>query len=263
MWRSATLPAGLAVPGVEHDDAVAQALRGHAEHAAELAAAEQAEPSAGRNRSPSRSRVRWPAARASRVRVAVCLARNAASLRATTGSVPAMIATANSPALAAPASPIANVATGMPFGICTIDSSESSPRRYFDGTGTPSTGTMVFAAIMPGKMRGAAGARDDDAQPAWPGVLGVLEHVVGHAMRGEHARLVGDAEGVELRHRVLHDVPVAVAAHHHARERCRLALRHPSPRSCNASKVDERNLSMGGIRLVAVLHGRAWNVMAC
>jgi hypothetical protein len=32
-----------------------------------------------------------------------------------------MMATANSPAFAAPASPMANVATGMPFGIWTIE----------------------------------------------------------------------------------------------------------------------------------------------
>src|SRR3546814_9413080 len=54
-------------------------------------------------------------------------------------------------ALAAPASPIAKVATGTPLGICTIDSKESSPRRYLEGTGTPNTGTGVSAAIMPGK----------------------------------------------------------------------------------------------------------------
>ncbi|MNT00034.1 hypothetical protein D3C72_1344510 [compost metagenome] len=46
---------------------------------------------------------------------------------------------------------MANVATGTPLGICTMESSESSPRRYFDGTGTPNTGTMVLAAIMPGR----------------------------------------------------------------------------------------------------------------
>ena len=51
----------------------------------------------------------------------VCFRRNAASFRATAGSVPAIIATAKSPAFAAPASPIANVATGMPLGICTIE----------------------------------------------------------------------------------------------------------------------------------------------
>ncbi len=66
-------------------------------------------------------------------------------------SVVASIATAKSAALAAPASPIAKVATGMPRGIWTMDSSESSPRRYFEGTGTPSTGTTVLAAIMPGR----------------------------------------------------------------------------------------------------------------
>ena len=61
------------------------------------------------------------------------------------------MATANKPALAAPASPMAKVATGTPLGICTIDNSESSPRSAREVTGTPSTGTMVLAASMPGK----------------------------------------------------------------------------------------------------------------
>ena len=88
---------------------------------------------------------------ASRAPVFVCFCRKAASFRASAGSPVASIATANSPAFAAPASPMAKVATGMPLGIWTIDSSESSPRRYFDGTGTPSTGTVVLAASMPGR----------------------------------------------------------------------------------------------------------------
>ncbi len=51
--------------------------------------------------------------------------------------------TANSAAFVAPALPIAKVATGTPPGICTIDSSESSPFRACDSTGTPSTGSVV------------------------------------------------------------------------------------------------------------------------
>ena len=46
---------------------------------------------------------------------------------------------------------MANVATGTPAGICTIDSSESCPCRWRVGTGTPSTGTVVLAASMPGR----------------------------------------------------------------------------------------------------------------
>ena len=46
---------------------------------------------------------------------------------------------------------MAKVDTGTPLGICRMDSMESSPRRYLDGTGTPSTGTMVIAATMPGR----------------------------------------------------------------------------------------------------------------
>ena len=54
-------------------------------------------------------------------------------------------------ALVAPAAPMASVPTGMPAGICTIESSESMPLSAFDCTGTPSTGSEVFAAVMPGR----------------------------------------------------------------------------------------------------------------
>ena len=63
----------------------------------------------------------------------------------------ANIETANKPALAAPASPIANVATGTPLGICTIDNNESCPCKCLEATGTPSTGSIVLAATIPGK----------------------------------------------------------------------------------------------------------------
>jgi hypothetical protein len=38
----------------------------------------------------------------------------------------------------------------MPAGICTIESRESRPFSVFDWTGTPSTGSDVFAAAIPG-----------------------------------------------------------------------------------------------------------------
>ena len=38
-----------------------------------------------------------------------------------------------------------------PSGICTIESSASTPLSTVAGTGTPSTGTSVFAATMPGR----------------------------------------------------------------------------------------------------------------
>ena len=65
-----------------------------------------------------------------------------------------------------PPAPIATVATGTPFGICTIDSSESSPFSAALCTGTPITGRTVCAATMPGQVRGAAGAGDDHLEPA-------------------------------------------------------------------------------------------------
>ena len=59
-----------------------------------------------------------------------------------------MICAARIPALVAPALPMATVATGMPAGICTMESSESRPLST-DVIGTPMTGSVVSAAMTP------------------------------------------------------------------------------------------------------------------
>ena len=51
----------------------------------------------------------------------------------------------------APARPMASVPTGMPAGICTIESRLSWPESALDSTGTPNTGSGVIAAVMPGR----------------------------------------------------------------------------------------------------------------
>ena len=62
-----------------------------------------------------------------------------------------IIDAASNPALVAPSSPIARVPTGIPFGICAIDSKLSNPFNFLLSIGTPKTGTLVKAAIIPGK----------------------------------------------------------------------------------------------------------------
>ena len=52
-------------------------------------------------------------------------------------------------ALAAPS--MATVATGMPVGICTVESRASRPSRVEDFTGMPITGSVVFAASAPAR----------------------------------------------------------------------------------------------------------------
>src|SRR5262249_20572591 len=115
----------------------AQARGGERQHAAELAAAEDADRSAGREHAY---------ARGSSPTSAVCLARNMASRSASTGSLSARIEAASSAALAAPASPMASVPTGTPFGICTMDRRLSMPLSAALFTGTPSTGSGVIDA---------------------------------------------------------------------------------------------------------------------
>ena len=86
-----------------------------------------------------------------RAPVAVCVARKARSASRISGRFAPRIAAASSAAFTAPALPIASVPTGTPAGICTMESSESTPFSAADSTGTPSTGSTVLAAAMPGR----------------------------------------------------------------------------------------------------------------
>ena len=103
---------------------------------------------------------------------------------------------ASSAALVAPAGPIASVPTGMPAGICTIDSSESMPLSAFDCTGTPSTGRRGLASGHARQMGRAAGAGDDDFQAARARALRVFEQQVRRAVRRDDARFVARCRGV-------------------------------------------------------------------
>ena len=59
-----------------------------------------------------------------------------------------IIRAASTPAFLAPS--IATQATGIPGGICTAESSASSPPRLLPRIGTPITGRSVWAAATPG-----------------------------------------------------------------------------------------------------------------
>ena len=143
----------------------------------------------------------------------VCSARNFLSAASISGRLLARMAAAASPALVAPATPMANVATGMPAGICTIDSSESRPLSAFDCTGTPSTGSVVLEAVMPGRWAAPPAPAMMTSMPRACARRGVFEQQVGSAVRGDHAGLVGDAELVERFGRGAHRLPVGSRAH--------------------------------------------------
>src|SRR6185312_9950109 len=133
--------------GREDVAAIAQTGRRQRRHAAELAAADDADRrvrSQGKNHAGSGWSVGVSGTRS------VCAARKASSRSASAGSVIARIAAASRAAFTAPARPIAKVPTGMPAGICTMESRLSKPLSCWDATGTPSTGSAVQAAHMPG-----------------------------------------------------------------------------------------------------------------
>jgi len=65
----------------------------------------------------------------------------------------------------APAFPIATVATGMPPGICTVDSKASIPCRLPAAMGTPMTGFTVWAAVAPARWAASPAAAMNTWQP--------------------------------------------------------------------------------------------------
>ena len=55
----------------------------------------------------------------------------------------AIIEAASKAAFIAPSSPMARVPTGIPFGICAMDSKLSNPFNFLLSIGTPKTGNEV------------------------------------------------------------------------------------------------------------------------
>src|SRR5690606_2056977 len=131
--------------GVQDHHVEAQPRGRLRQHPAELAAAENADAGAG-----SEGELRHQSSTVSATE-AVRSARHFASRPARASSDRARIWAASRPALVAPASPMARVPTGTPPGIWTMESRESSPFSALDFTGTPSTGSSVMEATMPGR----------------------------------------------------------------------------------------------------------------
>ena len=203
-------------------NAVAEAARGDGEHAAELAAAEDADDVApGRMARECESRSGSQLGGSVVEPGGLCLAKGAETF-AQVG--PRVGEDAPPPAgrrWRRRPSPMASVPTGTPPGICTIESSESRPLSAWLWTGTPSTGSSVCAATMPGRWAAPPAPAMITSRPRASRAVGVLEHA-GRACGGRRRR--GDSCGtpncVEHLGGVAHRLPVGLAAHDHA-DQCR------------------------------------------
>ena len=106
-----------------------------------------------------------------------------------------------------------------PAGICTIDSSESRPCRCLVGIGTPSTGTGVRAASMPGRCAAPPAPAMMQRRPRVGGLAGEpIQQLRGPVGRHDPA-LVGHVEMGEPAGGRLHDDPVGIATHDDAYKR--------------------------------------------
>ena len=137
-----------------------------------------------------------------------CALRIASSFSARVSSSTARICAASSAAFAAPS--MATVATGIPLGICTVDSSASSPSSVEDLTGIPITGSVVCAASAPARCAALPAA----AMIAYSVFYGVsVIGVCRRPMRRINMRLKGNAQLFQLLKCPFQHRQVTVAAH--------------------------------------------------
>src|SRR5882762_6466519 len=143
--------------GIEKAKVKTQRISRERKHVSELTAAEDTD---GHARFPFFALTGWLAIPSARDAIpgsgfartrSVCALRNFRYASRTSGCFAPRMAAASRAALIAPALPMASVPTGMPPGIWAMESSESSPLSALDSTGTPSTGSTVFDAVMPGR----------------------------------------------------------------------------------------------------------------
>ena len=153
--------------------------------------------------------------------------RRALSARAETLSVFLLVRAASSPALAtaksaalvAPAAPIARVPTGTPAGICTMDKSESKPLSARLCTGTPSTGTTVPAATIPGRCAAPPAPAMTTSSPRASASSAKARQPRRGAVRRDDQALKRHAKTFQRLGGVPHRLPIGGAAHDDAYQR--------------------------------------------
>ena len=203
------LPGGGTARRIQTQEIQPERIAGQCEHAAELAGAHDSD---GHERDVARGSglPRTPA---------VWRSRKPSSAAAMAGYLLARIAAAHSAALVAPAAPMANVATGTPAGICTIESKRIDAAEGFRLHRHAEHRQARLGRGHARQVRCAAGACDQHLEAARVRAGGVLEQQIGRAMRGHDAHLVGDRELLEHLGGALHGLPVGGGAHDDADER--------------------------------------------
>ena len=161
--------------------------------------------------------------------------------------------------MVAPGLPIATVATGTPGGICTVESSASSPLSADESIGTPITGRRRVRGDHTGQMRGRAGADDEHAHTAAGRLGDQAHHARGRPMRRCHRHLPGhtqlgqrltggahhgasESDPIRIRPApvVIDETPLSESS------TLMIALRPMSRRYCMPSNVNRVNRAIGG-----------------
>ena len=110
------------------------------------------------------------------------------------------------------------MATGTSPGICTVDSSESSPPESSVGTGRPDYRQRGVRGDHSGQVGGPACGGDDDPYTPSGRHRGVLAHNLGRSVGAHHVDFMGHPEFIERGGGRLDLRPIAVATHYDAHQ---------------------------------------------
>ena len=108
---------------------------------------------------------------------------------------------------------------GIPPGICTVDSSASSPFNELVPIGTPITGNVVLAAITPARCAAAPAAAIRDFQPSFGSRRRVFMRARGRAMRGHHFQFIRNPKFLESFRRFAHHREIRIRTHQNSHQR--------------------------------------------
>ncbi len=203
--------------------AIAQPGRRHGRHAAELSAAHQPDRRIRRQRK-QRGHDRQGLVGHVRHRRGLLRPESIQPLGQHPGPRVARIAAASNAAFTAPARPMASVPTGMPAGICTIDSRLSMPFSACDLDRHAQHRQRRPGGAHARQMRRPAGAGDDHLQAAIPrGQSHTSRSRSGVRWAETILTSCGTARRVSIVGRMRQRGPVRLAAHDDADQRSRVA----------------------------------------
>ena len=114
---------------------------------------------------------------------------------------------------------MATVATGMPRGIWTIDSSESQPTEVFGWNRDADDGQMGFCREHAGQVGCPSRPRNDHFNTSRVRLLGICKQTIGRTMCRDDDKFIGNSQLIQDGHGLFENGKIRLASTQHTDDR--------------------------------------------